>query len=121
MIDHIGINVSDVAKSKKFYASALAPLGYKALMEFPEGAGFGEERAVLWILARPPVSTSAHVAFSAKKRQVVRDFHAAALKAGGKDNGEPGVRENYSPNYYGAFVLDPDGNNIEVVCLAQES
>ena len=120
MIDHIGINVSDLAKSKAFYQAALAPLGYKVRMEFPEGAGFGDERAVLWILVRPPVTTSAHVAFSSRTRQVVRDFHAAALRAGGKDNGVPGVREHYSPNYYGAFVLDPDGNNVEVVCLTPE-
>jgi catechol 2,3-dioxygenase-like lactoylglutathione lyase family enzyme len=120
VIDHIGINVSDVARSKRFYEAALAPLGYKVRMEFPEGAGFGDERAVFWIILRPPVTASAHVAFSGKTRQVVRDFHAAALKAGGKDNGAPGVRENYSPSYYGAFVLDPDGNNVEVVCLSPE-
>ena len=120
MIDHIGINVSDVAKSKAFYQAALAPLGYKVRMEFPEGAGFGDERAVFWILHRPPVTTSAHIAFTGKTRQVVRDFHAAALRAGGTDNGGPGVREHYSPSYYGAFVLDPDGNNVEVVTFSPE-
>ena len=120
MIDHVAINVSDVERSKAFYKTALAPLGYKVRMEFPEGAGFGDERAVFWIIHRPPVTTSAHVAFHGKTRQVVRDFHAAALKAGGKDNGAPGIREHYSPSYYGAFVLDPDGNNIELVCLTPE-
>ena len=120
MIDHVGINVVDLARSRKFYEAALGPIGYKALMEFPEGVGFGRERPDFWIALRKPVSTGVHLCFAVDRRQAVRDFHAAALAAGGKDNGAPGLREHYHPAYYGAFVLDPDGNNAEVVCHTPE-
>ena len=118
MIDHAGFGVSDYARSKAFYERALAPLGFTLIME-PMGraAGFGEPgKPVFWLEdGRAPV-TEAHVAFLAKDRATVDAFHAAALEAGGTDNGAPGVREIYHPTYYGAYVLDPDGNNVEAVC-----
>ena len=118
MVDHIGINVSDYARSRDFYAAALAPLGYSLLMEPAPGiGGFGRDRKPdFWISGRrKPVSENVHVAIEATDRATVDAFHAAALEAGGADNGAPGVREMYHPTYYGAYVLDPDGNNIEAV------
>ena len=122
MIDHVILNVKDVQASKRFYEKALAPLGYAVVMEFPEGVGFGlQGKPVFWIAQRGRAHTEVHVAFGCTERSHVRAFHDAALGAGGTDNGPPGVRENYHPHYYGAFVLDPDGNNIEAVChLPQE-
>jgi catechol 2,3-dioxygenase-like lactoylglutathione lyase family enzyme len=120
MIDHVGIGVSDYQAAKAFYERALAPLGITLLME-PMGraAGFGEHGKPFFFLEadRAPV-TGLHVAFHAKDRATVDAFHAAALAAGGTDNGAPGVRETYHPTYYGAYVLDPDGNNVEAVCHA---
>ena len=120
MIDHAGFGVSDYARSKAFYERALAPLGITLLME-PMGraAGFGEDgKPFFWLEdGRSPV-TEVHVAFAAPDRATVDAFHAAALEAGGTDNGAPGVREIYHPTYYGAYVLDPDGNNVEAVCHA---
>jgi catechol 2,3-dioxygenase-like lactoylglutathione lyase family enzyme len=118
MIDHAGFGVSDYARSKAFYEQALAPLGLSLLMEpMAEAAGFGEDgKPFFWIEARSPASPGAvHVAFAVEDRETVDAFHAAALAAGGTDNGAPGVRELYHPTYYGAYVLDPDGNNVEVV------
>jgi catechol 2,3-dioxygenase-like lactoylglutathione lyase family enzyme len=115
MLDHVGLAVSDFAKSKSFFERALAPLGYKCLMEYPGAAGFGSDRPDFWI-GGGQKSNSTHVAFSADTRTVVDAFHKAAIAAGGRDNGKPGIRKEYHPAYYGAFVLDPDGNNIEVVC-----
>ena len=117
MLDHIGLVVSDLAKSKAFFERALKPLGYSCLMEFSGAAGLGAAgKPDFWISqgqgAKPPV----HVAFVAADRSVVDAFHKAALGAGGRDNGAPGLRKEYHPNYYGAFVYDPDGNNIEAVC-----
>ena len=121
MIDHLGIEVSDLAASTAFYTSALAPLGIRPLMEFDGGVGFGSDlgsgpRPYFWLQerGREPVS-GAHVAFRAKTTEDVDAFHAAALEAGGADNGAPGPRTHYHPSYYGAFVFDPDGNNIEAV------
>jgi len=122
MIDHIGINVSDYDRSQGFYEKALAPLGYELLMEPEPGhGGFGRDRKPdFWISGlREPTTENVHVAFTAPDRATVDAFHAAALKAGGTDNGEPGLRD-YHPTYYGAFLLDPDGNNIEVVCHKPE-
>lgn len=117
MIDHIGIAVTDLDRSVAFYEQALAPLGYALVMRFPEAAGFGiGGKPDFWIGKEPAVGTIAHVAILAKGRADVRAFHAAALAAGGKDNGAPGVRLQYHPDYYGAFVHDPDGHNIEAVC-----
>lgn len=123
MIDHTGVNVSDYQKSRDFYKKALAPLGYTLLMEIPaavtgsgDAAGFGEAPKMdFWIGKAPPQKPHIHVAFRAKNRQQVDDFYKAALAAGGKDNGAPGPRPHYHENYYGAFVLDPDGHNIEAV------
>ncbi|MBV8535107.1 MAG: VOC family protein [Alphaproteobacteria bacterium] len=126
MLDHIGIDVSDLARSKAFYRAALAPLGYRLTKEVPQRrvAGFGapqrpgtliDPAGDFWIVQGPP-TPAVHVAFNAASRAEVDAFHAAALAAGGRDNGPPGLRPQYHANYYGAFVLDPDGYNIEAVC-----
>ncbi len=119
MIDHIGIRSSDLARSKAFYVNALAPIGYAQLMEFPGGVGYGvAPKPDFWIDGRPsdkPIER-VHVAFRVSRRAEVKAFYDAALAAGGTDNGAPGVRPHYHPDYYGAFVIDPDGHNIEVVC-----
>jgi catechol 2,3-dioxygenase-like lactoylglutathione lyase family enzyme len=121
-IDHIGLDVADFETSKAFYEQALAPLGMKVLMEpVPGICGFGGDFPFFWIGKRDRgPQTGVHVAFTAKDRAMVDAFHATALAAGGADNGEPGVREIYHPHYYGAFVLDPDGNNVEAVCHKPE-
>ena len=120
MLDHVGINVSEYARSRDFYAAALAPLGLELLMEpAPEIGGFGspqDRKPFFWIGTRDAANSALHVAFAVPTRELVEEFHAAALAAGGSDNGPPGVRSIYHPNYYGAFVHDPDGNNIEAVC-----
>jgi catechol 2,3-dioxygenase-like lactoylglutathione lyase family enzyme len=119
MLDHVGFGVSDYQRSKAFYEQALAPLGITLLMEpVAQAAGFGRDgKPFFWIETRSPgVEGGLHVAFAVDDRATVDAFHAAGLEAGGTDNGAPGVREMYHPNYYGAYVLDPDGNNIEAVC-----
>ena len=110
--------MSDYDASKAFYEEALAPLGMRVLMEPAlEVGGFGDDFPFFWIARRDRGPDSGvHVAFTVENRETVDAFHAAALAAGGTDNGEPGVRELYHPHYYGAFVLDPDGNNVESVC-----
>jgi len=116
MIDHIGIQVTDLDRSVAFYTQALAPLGYALVMRWEQFAGFGVGgKADFWIGVGHP-SDKLHVAFRAKGRADVQAFYRAAMAAGGIDNGAPGVREIYHPNYYGAFVRDPDGHNIEAVC-----
>jgi catechol 2,3-dioxygenase-like lactoylglutathione lyase family enzyme len=118
IIDHVGINVSSYAKSKPLYQAALAPLGIGLLMEFPDVGGFGKGRkAELWVSfneARKTISP-VHVCLKAKDRAEVDAFYAAAIAAGFVDNGPPGLRPQYHEGYYGAFVLDPDGHNIEAV------
>ena len=123
MIDHIGFPVSDYARSKAFYEKALAPLGYTIIMEFAEttsgspACGFGKAgKPDFWIGGEGGLKGVLHVALAADDRATVDAFHRAALAAGGKDNGAPGLRPHYHPNYYGAFVLDPDGHNVEAVC-----
>jgi catechol 2,3-dioxygenase-like lactoylglutathione lyase family enzyme len=117
MIDHTGVSVSDAARSKAFYRAALAPLGYSLIAEWDGGAGFGEPPTPdFWISEGKPNMPNLHVAFRAQTRAVVDAFHKAAMTAGGRDNGAPGLRPQYHANYYGAFVLDPDGHNIEAVC-----
>ena len=117
MIDHTGLGVSDLERSKAFYGAALAPLGYRLLMEWQEHAGFGEPpKPDFWISQGEVNTPRIHVAFAARDRASVDAFHKAALAAGGRDNGPPGLRPHYHANYYGAFVLDPDGHNIEAVC-----
>lgn len=116
MIDHIGIRTRRFDRLVAFYEKALAPLGYTKQMSFEGGAGFGRKDApALWIGASDGDS-AAHIALASPNRAAVAAFHAAALAAGGKDNGGPGVRPDYSPTYYAAFVIDPDGNNLEAVC-----
>jgi len=120
MLDHLGLDVADYDRSKAFYEQALAPLGLAILMEpVPGVGGFGgrDGKPFFWIGNRGrPAQTGVHVAFTAQSREEVDAFHAAALEAGASDNGGPGVREIYHADYYGAFVLDPDGNNAEAVC-----
>jgi catechol 2,3-dioxygenase-like lactoylglutathione lyase family enzyme len=120
VLDHIGLNVSDYARSRDFYSRALAPLGLELLMEpVPDNGGFGspeDQKPFFWISTRSEPNEAVHVAFAADSRELVDAFHDAALAAGGVDNGGPGVREIYHPHYYGAFVYDPDGNNVEAVC-----
>jgi catechol 2,3-dioxygenase-like lactoylglutathione lyase family enzyme len=117
-LDHVGLDVGDYDASKAFYDQALAPLGLKLMMEPIERVGgYGDDFPFFWLAQRGRGADSGvHVAFRVEDRQTVDAFHEAALAAGGKDNGEPGVREIYHPHYYGAFVLDPDGNNVEAVC-----
>ncbi len=116
MIDHVILGVEDVDASRAFYEQALAPLGIGVVMAMPGGAGFGREgKPVFWIADREP-SGPVHVAFTSPDRPTVDAFHAAALAAGGRDHGAPGLRPDYHASYYGAFVLDPDGNNVEAVC-----
>jgi catechol 2,3-dioxygenase-like lactoylglutathione lyase family enzyme len=125
MIDHIGFPVSDYDRAKAFYAAALAPLGYTLVMEVddavnPSGhpaAGFGANgKPDFWIGGEGGIDKPLHVAIAAENRAAVDAFHRAALEAGGRDNGRPGLRPHYHADYYGAFVLDPDGHNIEAVC-----
>lgn len=124
MIDHTGLNVSDPAKSRKFYDQALAPLGYKMMMEIPKehtgGAvvlGYGvPPKPDFWISEGEPNEPRIHVAFRTNNRKQVDEFYEAAIAAGGNDNGAPGPRPHYHKDYYGAFVLDPDGHNVEAVC-----
>jgi predicted lactoylglutathione lyase len=122
MLDHVSIHVGDFEVAKTFYLAALKPLGYSVVMELPEwkviGLGAGG-KADFWILA-DGTSKGVHIALKAESRKVVDDFYAAALKAGGKDNGKPGLRPEYHVDYYGAFVHDPDGNNIEAVTRKPE-
>ena len=124
MLDHIGIPVSDYARSLSFYTQALAPLGIGLIMEVAQeetagarAAGFGDAgKPYFWFGDDGAPGEHTHVAFVADSRAKVDAFHAAALAAGGRDNGAPGLRPHYHPDYYGAFVLDPDGHNIEAVC-----
>jgi catechol 2,3-dioxygenase-like lactoylglutathione lyase family enzyme len=125
MLDHTGFPVSDYARSKAFYEKALAPLGYMLVMEVQQdasdapAAGFGAGgKPDLWIGGEGGLNKPIHIAITAKDRAAVDAFYKAAIAAGGKDNGAPGIRAHYHPNYYGAFVLDPDGHNIEAVCHA---
>jgi catechol 2,3-dioxygenase-like lactoylglutathione lyase family enzyme len=121
MLDHVSIKVRDYSRSRDFYRAALAPLGYSLMMEFPENApaeagGFGAGgKPDFWVSKGEQVAP-VHFAFAVDDRKLVDAFHAAAIKAGAKDNGAPGPRAECHPNYYGAFVLDPDGNNVEAVC-----
>ena len=126
MLDHIGIDVSDIVRSRAFYEAALEPLGYTVIEDLTEQPGgdpivmFGVEGPEFVIAEDKAPGPGNHFAFRAETRAAVDAFHAAALRAGGKDNGAPGLRPNYGPTYYAAFVLDPDGFNIEAVCHAPE-
>ena len=124
MFNHISIGVRDVARTKRFYDAALKPLGYKCLSDGETSLGYGNDAVALWIGASDkPVpadeKSGLHFCFDAPSRKSVAAFHAAALGAGGKDNGQPGLRADYGPNYYAAFVVDPDGYRIEAYCGAE--
>lgn len=124
MIDHTGVSITDPQKSRAFYETALAPLGYVVLMQIPAEhtggklvLGYGvPPKPDFWIHEGEPQTPRVHIAFRAENRAQVRAFYEAALRAGGTDNGPPGPRPHYHENYYGAFVLDPDGHNIEACC-----
>ncbi|GGH10606.1 glyoxalase [Alsobacter metallidurans] len=124
MLDHIGFPVSNYVQSLEFYKKVLGTLGYELVMEVDDGAsasgahaGFGKDgRPQFWITEGQPIVGRLHVAFSAVDEAAVDDFYAAAIAASASDNGPPGLRPHYHPNYYGAFVFDPDGHNIEAVC-----
>jgi catechol 2,3-dioxygenase-like lactoylglutathione lyase family enzyme len=123
MLDHVTIGVENIERSKRFYDSALRALGISRLYAEGESfAGYGiAPKAFFWIGRRATPQTGAHVAFAAADRAMVDRFYTEAIAAGGGDNGPPGLRPHYHPNYYGAFVLDPDGHNIEAVCHAPGS
>jgi catechol 2,3-dioxygenase-like lactoylglutathione lyase family enzyme len=121
MFDHVSIGVADIARSKKFYDATLKPLGLSLLSDGESSLGYGEKAVQLWLGAtKKPVKadmdSGLHFCFAAKDRAAVDAFHAAALQAGGKDNGKPGVRADYGPKYYAAFAIDPDGYRIEAYC-----
>jgi catechol 2,3-dioxygenase-like lactoylglutathione lyase family enzyme len=122
ILDHIGLAVRDFGKSRTFFRRALAPLGIETVLEGEGWAMLGRDgRPQFWIGVHGIPPGPVHVAFAADTREQVRAFHRAALAAGGRDNGAPGIRARYHPNYYGAFVFDPDGHNIEAVCHAPEN
>jgi catechol 2,3-dioxygenase-like lactoylglutathione lyase family enzyme len=121
MISHVSVGVRDIAKAGKFYDTALAPLGYKRLFNSAEALGYGADSPELWVMRveRPVPADDAsglHFCFDAPTRAGVDQFHAAAVKAGGRDNGKPGVRKDYGDKYYAAFVIDPDGYRLEAYC-----
>lgn len=126
MLDHIGLTVADYARSRAFFDAALKPLGVSVMMEVTAEqtgghahCGYGAEmKPYFWFGTGGPATAGVHVAFTAPDRATVDVFYAAAMAAGGRDNGPPGIRAHYHPTYYGAFVLDPDGHNIEAVCHA---
>ncbi|MCA1829034.1 MAG: VOC family protein [Myxococcales bacterium] len=122
MIDHMTVRVRDYAKSKAFYLAALKPLGYEMIMEWEGFVGLGVKgKPDFWIApAEDRKYSQLHIAFRAPNRKAVHEFHDAALKAGGKDNGGAGPRTEYHPSYFGAFVLDPDGHNVEACCHDKE-
>ena len=121
MYDHVGLNVSDLSASVRFYKGALAPLGHVVGSQDASSAGIGPKDApALWLYANGGRSKGrTHIAFSAPDRKAVDRFHAGGMEAGGKDNGAPGIRADYSENYYAAFLIDPDGNNVEAVFLGK--
>ncbi len=121
MFDHLGLGVTDYAASKAFFLKSLEPLGAGIVMEGEHGLGIGPKaKPSLWLFQTSDKPTPMHLAFTAETRQQVQDFYRAALEAGGKDNGAPGLRPHYHPNYYGAFVIGPDGHNVEAVCHRPE-
>ncbi len=129
MIDHVGVSVANVKRSKAFYDAALAPIGIRMIMEVPgsvtesggTACGYGKDgKPFFWFGDKEKVGAGFHIAFAVDRRKLVDAFYKAALAAGGKDNGAPGLRPHYHAHYYGAFVHDPDGHNVEVVCHLPE-
>ncbi len=129
MIDHVGTSVADAKRSKAFYDAALAPIGITMIMEVPgtvtesggTACGYGKAgKPFFWFGDKEKVGKGFHIAFAVDRRKLVDAFYKAALAAGGKDNGAPGLRPHYHAHYYGAFVRDPDGHNVEVVCHSPE-
>ena len=122
MFDHIGLRVENLAASVRFYRAALEPLGHELCAQDAATAGFGASGAIgLWLAHAPGAGErGAHLAFRAANRAAVEHFFKEGLLAGGRDNGAPGLRADYGPSYFAAFLVDPDGNNVEAVCLAQE-
>ena len=118
MIDHVSVRVQDIARLVDFYRAALAPIGYEVKMEYPGAIGMGAEMPDLWLMQTDKPLNPTHVAISSATREAIDAFYTAAIAAGGTDNGPPGLRLDYHPTYYAAFVRDPEGNNIEVVCHA---
>jgi catechol 2,3-dioxygenase-like lactoylglutathione lyase family enzyme len=121
MIHHVSIGVREIGRAKRFYDAALQPLGYRPLSEASESLGYGKAEPRFWVsmVAQPVPADEAsglHFCFEAESRAAVDSFHAAALKSGGHDNGKPGLRADYGPNYYAAFVIDPDGYRLEAYC-----
>lgn len=117
MLDHIGLDVSDIKKAKEFFLVALKPLGYELFMEWEKWVGLAVNgKPDFWLKEGKQITPPIHIAFRANNRKLVDEFYKAAIAAGGKDNGAPGIREIYHPNYYGTFILGPDGHNIEAVC-----
>ena len=118
MFDHIGLQVKDLDASVRFYSAALSPFSLVLCSRDGSGAGFGPAgEPALWLYAQAKASKGTHLAFRAQDRAAVERFYAAGLGAGGRDNGKPGLRADYGPKYYAAFLIDPDGNNVEAVCL----
>jgi catechol 2,3-dioxygenase-like lactoylglutathione lyase family enzyme len=127
MIDHMGLNVADFAAMLAFYEKALAPLGIKAMMRLDKNAtggleiaGLGREKPFIWIASAGKTEPRMHIAIRADNHAEVDAFYQAAIAAGGKDNGAPGLRPHYHANYYGAFVIDPEGHNLEAVCHTEQ-
>lgn len=116
MIEHISVPAKNFKKARKFYVAALKPLQYKINFDFPGASGFKEGGHTSFWIVKKAHKEKTHLAFRAKNKEAVKAFYKAALKAGAKDNGKPGLRKEYSPDYYAAFVFDPEGNNIEAVC-----
>ena len=121
MIDHISIGVRDIAAAKRFYDAALAPLGYSCLSESATSLGYGSDAVAFWVGAaehpvKPDERSGLHICFSAADRKSVDAFHAKAMRAGGRDNGKPGLRADYGESYYAAFAIDPDGYRVEAYC-----
>jgi catechol 2,3-dioxygenase-like lactoylglutathione lyase family enzyme len=122
MFDHVGFGVSNLAESKAFYLKALRPLGVEVAMEGPHGVGMGRhKKPALWLFETQERPAHLHLAFTADTRAQVDEFYSAALAAGGTDNGAPGLRPHYHANYYGAFVIGPNGHNVEAVCHQPEA
>jgi catechol 2,3-dioxygenase-like lactoylglutathione lyase family enzyme len=122
IFDHIGIGVSNLQESKAFFCKSLASLGIGVVMEVSSAVGLGKNnKPSFWLGAQEDKLSPLHIAFIAENREQVNEFYRAAIAAGGTDNGPPGIREHYHPNYYAAFVISPDGHNVEVVCHQPET